>query len=226
MPGIPSLGLRTSRQSAGRRSPSPRRAGTLRDAGRGRAGRPRAGTSRYRSIGGTFGGRADAGRGRRFPDSDERTLQLRSRGSWTYGAPTLRHRGRHRSRPACHARMPIHLCSPRRPVFDEELAKIDTSEHARIAGVVPAGRVAGCFNAGEAVRGSCTSTYAGWRLNVEFARHGYGTERVTGLFDWPSLRGVAQPASHSGEHHPSPVKPSGGGASGRRLGGLGPLVHS
>ena len=77
-------------------------------------------------------------------------------------------------------------------VFRAEMAKVEagrrTGTHHRLVGMMDNGRIAGFFNLGEIVRGVFHNAYAGWKVNVEVARRGYGTEGVTALLDFAFAR--------------------------------------
>jgi [ribosomal protein S5]-alanine N-acetyltransferase len=68
-------------------------------------------------------------------------------------------------------------------VFDREQEKSADDRHVRLAGFLPDGRIAGCFNLGEIVRGVFQSAYASWRTSSELLRQGYGAEGVLALLD-------------------------------------------
>jgi ribosomal-protein-alanine N-acetyltransferase len=53
----------------------------------------------------------------------------------------------------------------------------------RLAGFLDDQRLAGIFSLNEIVRGAFQNAYAGWRVNVELARQGYGTEGVQALVE-------------------------------------------
>jgi len=53
----------------------------------------------------------------------------------------------------------------------------------RLAGFLRDGRLGGMFNLNEIVRGDFQNAYAGWKVNVEVARTGIGTEGVLAMLD-------------------------------------------
>ena len=76
--------------------------------------------------------------------------------------------------------------------FRTDMAKVEAGRahgtHFRMVGVLEDGRIAGFFNLGEIVRGVFHNAYASWKVNVEVARRGYGTEAVTALLDFAFSR--------------------------------------
>src|SRR5689334_17785672 len=52
-----------------------------------------------------------------------------------------------------------------------------------LAGFAPDGRIVGFFAVSNIVRAAFQSAYAGWRVNAEFLRQGYGLEGVTAILD-------------------------------------------
>ena len=53
----------------------------------------------------------------------------------------------------------------------------------RLAGFDESARLVGMFNLNEIIRGAFQNAYAGWKVSVEVAHQGYGTEAVTALLD-------------------------------------------
>lgn len=72
-------------------------------------------------------------------------------------------------------------------LFEIEMTKVRegaaNGRYHRMVGVMDDGRIAGFFNLGEVARGFFQSAYAGWSVNAEVARQGYGTEGVEALLD-------------------------------------------
>jgi ribosomal-protein-alanine N-acetyltransferase len=73
-------------------------------------------------------------------------------------------------------------------VFYGDIAKAESGRrsgtHHRMVGVMDDGRIAGFFSLGHVVRGAFHNAYVGWKVNVEVARQGYGTEGVNALLDF------------------------------------------
>jgi ribosomal-protein-alanine N-acetyltransferase len=53
----------------------------------------------------------------------------------------------------------------------------------RLAGFLADGRLGGMFNLNEIIRGDFQNAYAGWKVNIEVARQGIGTEGVLAMLD-------------------------------------------
>jgi len=70
-------------------------------------------------------------------------------------------------------------------LFEKQLRRttdgLASGRDMRLAGFTDDGRLAGIFNLNEIVRGDFQNAYAGWRVNVELARQGYGAEGVSAL---------------------------------------------
>src|SRR4051812_10690631 len=52
-----------------------------------------------------------------------------------------------------------------------------------LAAFAPGGTIVGFFAVSNVVRGAFQSAYAGWRVNAEFLRQGYGLEGVNAILD-------------------------------------------
>jgi ribosomal-protein-alanine N-acetyltransferase len=72
-------------------------------------------------------------------------------------------------------------------LFEKQLRRtldgLASGRDVRLAGFLDDGRLAGLFNLNEIVHGAFLSAYAGWKVNVEVARQGLGTEGVVALLD-------------------------------------------
>lgn len=72
-------------------------------------------------------------------------------------------------------------------LFEKQLRRtidgLSSGRDLRLAGFLDDGRLAGVFNVNEIIRGDFQNAYAGWRVNVEIARQGFGTEGVNALLD-------------------------------------------
>lgn len=73
-------------------------------------------------------------------------------------------------------------------MFRRAMAKAEAGRregtHYRMVGVLDDDRIAGFFTLGDIVRGVFQNAYVGWKVNVEVARLGYGTEGVRALLDF------------------------------------------
>src|SRR5215813_14098564 len=81
----------------------------------------------------------------------------------------------------------INECETFQELFDKQLRRttdgLSSGRDVRLVGFLDDGRMAGMFNLNEIIRGAFLNTYAGWKVNVEVARQGFGTEGVTALLD-------------------------------------------
>ena len=72
-------------------------------------------------------------------------------------------------------------------LFDRQLERAargwSAGSQLRLVGARDDGRIAGFFTLNEIVYGSFWCAYAGWRVSIDVARQGFGTEALTGLLD-------------------------------------------
>lgn len=84
---------------------------------------------------------------------------------------------------------PLHApWSPARPpgdsfeaLFERQLEKAASGTCWKGIGLLPDGRIGGCFNCNEIVRGPFQNAYAGWMVNAEVANQGVATAGVRAL---------------------------------------------
>jgi len=81
----------------------------------------------------------------------------------------------------------VHADDTLESLFEKQLVRtidgLASGRDLRLAGFLDDGRIAGIFGLNEIVRGVFQSAYAGWKVNIEVARQGLGTEGVTALLD-------------------------------------------